>query len=549
MESSDITLLQEDLLNAGALSVKLIETHISWILLTGMYAYKIKKPVNFGFLDFSTLNKRRFYCEEEVRLNSRFSSGIYVGAVPVIKQGGRIILPEENEGGTEREVIDYAVKMRQFDRSLELDKVQENKGLDRNTCQALGKRLSKFHAAAEKASPSDAYGEPATIQAPILDNFQHLNQCLHDEHYQNKIERLRTWTDHEYPMLSPCFIERKRAGFVRECHGDLHLGNITLIDGQVTFFDCIEFNPDFRWIDTMCELAFLLMDLESRDGNRAAHWVLHYYLTESGDYTGLKILNYYKVYRALVRAKIAELTWFNTKQTPSKTTSDVKQQALLKDFGNYIDRAIRYIQTPKPVIILMHGISGTGKSTIASQLAERIYAVHIRSDIERKRLLGLKASEATEKTAGVAYSASTSDDVFNYLLSIAQTIVQSGSSVIVDATFILQRRRAPFLEWAKQQNIPSIIFICHVPIETREIWIQKRAQEGLDPSEATIQIAQKQQQELEPIGKTECNKLYSVDASIEHDVERVLALIEKNITSKAFAEKITETDPYHSGIL
>lgn len=542
MESTDIQALLQQLESQTHKPVTRIETHISWVLLTGKVAFKIKKPVNFGFLDFSTLEKRRFYCHEEVRLNQRYSKDIYIAALPIVYDNGSIRLsdPEEVAAREDIRIIDYTVKMHQFDRNQELDKAHDRHALDRDTCEALAATLAATHQHAQQADTEKPYGNPDIVQSPILDNFNYLNQRLQDPHTQVKVDQLRAWTDEQFPQLEPIMIDRKAQGFVKECHGDLHLGNITRIKGALTFFDCIEFNPEFRWIDTQSELAFLLMDLEARTGFTQAHWVLNRYLADSGDYTGLGLLNYYKVYRALVRAKIAELTWYNADAKPDGTTPKPQQQAPLKDFTRYIDLAMHYIQPQKPLMILMHGISGSGKSTVATRLAEQIGAIHLRSDVERKRRFGLKATDASAEQQDLVYSPSTSDAVFAHLLSLTQSILRSGFSVIVDATFILRQRRAPFLVWANAEGFFSVVLGCHLPLSTAESWIQQRAREGLDPSEATIDIARQQLKQLETVTTMECDALYSVDPSVEQTVTQALASIKKhNLDDRALPESNT----------
>ncbi|HBA65627.1 MAG TPA: aminoglycoside phosphotransferase, partial [Methylococcaceae bacterium] len=278
-----------------------METHISWILLTGEFAYKIKKPVDFGFLDFSTLEKRRFCCLEELRLNRRFSSSLYLDLVPITGS------PEKTQMGGAGMAIEYAVKMRQFDQLGLMSMRAENGLLSTDDIDGIAGIVSRFHNNTETANPESSYGEPDDIKHWSEENFQHIEPLLTDASEIRRLKSLHAWNRNEWQQKAELMRQRKRQGFIRECHGDLHLGNIALIDGQVTPFDCIEFNPMLRWIDVASEIAFIFMDLLHRRFEPFAWRLLNRYLQQTGDYQGLALLHYYLVYRALVRAKVALL--------------------------------------------------------------------------------------------------------------------------------------------------------------------------------------------------------------------------------------------------
>ncbi|MDX1802422.1 MAG: phosphotransferase, partial [Marinobacter sp.] len=232
------------------------ETHISWVILTGEFAYKIKKPMDFGFLDFSTLERRRHFCEEEVRLNRRLADKLYLEVVPITGSA------EQPKLGGPGEAFEYAIRMRQFDQSDLLDVRQENSRLDDRLLTSLAHQVADFHNHIPAVADDVPLGTPEAVYAGMQENFDQIRPLIDDPQLLAQLDQLESWTESTFSRQQT-LIERRRAdGFVRECHGDLHLANITVFEGEVTVFDCIEFSEPFRWIDIINDLAFLLMDLE-----------------------------------------------------------------------------------------------------------------------------------------------------------------------------------------------------------------------------------------------------------------------------------------------
>ena len=353
--------------------IEVLETHISRVFLTGDLAYKLKKPVNLGFLDFSTLEARHFYCEEEVRLNRRTAPAIYLGVVPVTaSEGGARI------GGRGR-VVDYAVKMRQFSQDALLERMARAHAVEPRHVDTLADTLAAFHGAAGRTT---RFGSAARILACVLDNLDAL------EIEGGPVDWLRRWTRNEHGRLLPAFAERRAGGAVRECHGDLHLANVVCIDGHPMPFDCIEFSEELRWIDVMSDLAFLTMDLAGHGLAPLAHRLLDRYLSATGDYGGLRVLRFYEVFRALVRAKVARL---RQSQCPPGSRAAAAARA---ECSRRIELACGLAVAGVPALVLMHGLSGSGKTTVSQQVVERFGAVRVRSDVERKRLHGMAALAA-----------------------------------------------------------------------------------------------------------------------------------------------------------
>ena len=458
---------------------QLLETHISWVLLAGEYAWKIKKPVDFGFLDFSSLEKRRFYCEEELRLNSRLAPNIYLEVVPV---SGTLDAPRL---GGEGEPLDYAVKMRRF----------EQPGLLSNRLTQLGPELmdelaglvADFHQQIQVCGEDCEFGSPGSVLAPMLDNFSTIRDLGQPPEVIGQLEQIEAWTRTRAEALNPVLQARKGSGFIRECHGDMHLGNITLIDERPVIFDGIEFSPELRWIDTMNEVAFLLMDLREKQLPQLAWHFLNRYLQATGDYSGLALNSFYQAYRAMVRAKVAALGG--------------NQQS---EFAAYLQQAQACTTSPAPRLIITHGLSGSGKSYTASMVADQSGAVHLRSDIERKRLAGLAALSRTDSAldSGI-YARDKTAKTYQHLLQLAQQLLQDGYSVIVDATFLLSEQRRVFQELADRLSIPFAILDMQTPETLLRQRIRQRQQQAGDPSEADEKVLQLQLQHRQPLTSQE----------------------------------------------
>ncbi|WP_299202245.1 bifunctional aminoglycoside phosphotransferase/ATP-binding protein [uncultured Amphritea sp.] len=512
--------------------IRVIETHISWVILTGEIAYKIKKPVNFGFLDFTSLESRKHYCYEELRLNQRLAPDIYQEVVAICGTPAsptlippELTIPEPASALTDMDAtnsastvpesaaaakpFEYAVKMRQFDDSLRLDRLLQKSALTTAHIDALSQQIADFHLRVPHASTDGPWGESETIWQVVSDNFAHTGEHLEALDDWMELQQLAYQISQQFRGLSSKIIQRKREGNIRECHGDLHLANTTLLNNQVRLFDCIEFNLEFRWIDTICDLAFLLMDLEANQQQSFSHRSLNRYLEITGDYDGTQLLNFYKGYRAMVRAKVAV----------------IGAVCNLQEYRRYIKLALSYANKPSPVLFLMHGVSGSGKSYLSQQLLERSGAIRIRSDVERKRLhreFSLKGENLE------LYGHEMNVHTYNHLKALTEKLLRVGESVIVDATFIRIRTRKNYLKMATKLGVELRIVACRCDQQLMQQRLDARKKEGADASDADVTIMLKQLESKQQLEDDELAYSYRVDTGADQSINALCQQIRQD---------------------
>jgi uncharacterized protein len=486
-----------------ATQTELLETHISWVILTGEHAYKIKKPVSLGFLNFSTLEARRRYCEDELRLNRRLAPSIYQAVVPIT---GSVDNPTVAGSGT---AIEYAVKMREFPQSALASHLLGNGALGAAPIDALAARIAAFHAGTGVAAPGSPYGAPDSVLAPARENFSELKRLLPDAADHSRIAEVGAWAEREFQERWALFDARYTQGFVRECHGDLHLGNIVMLDGVLTPFDCIEFNPALRWIDVMSEVAFLLMDLEDRGRMDLAGRFLNTYLEASGDYAGLSVLRFYRVYRAMVRAKVHAL------RAAQEGISAAERERLLTASRGYLCLARRCAHDSRPAVVVMHGLSGSGKSVLAQSFAEQMGAIRLRSDVERKRIGGLTPlARSDSKLASGIYTTDSTSATYHRLTDLARTSANAGYAVIVDAAFLKRWQRDLFRREANTRGIPFVIVDVTAPAATLRARVATRLAAGSDASEANTAVLTHQIAQDEALGTEELTAMLHIDTTL-----------------------------------
>ena len=471
-------------------AVQLLETHISWIFLTGAYAYKVKKPVNLGFVDFSSAERRRHFCQEEVRLNRRLAPDLYLGVVPIHGPPERASLRGPGP------VIEMAVQMRQFRQEDLLPQALARAALTSAQLELLAQDLARFHATAATAPSGSPWGSPELVLEPALANLDALAACgrLPPDH-----RILREWTLAEHRRLLPQLIARRREGHIRECHGDLHLGNMALESERITVFDGLEFSEALRWIDPISDLAFLLMDLRQRGQGAWALRLLNGWLEQGGDHGSLALLPWYLTYRALVRAKVTALRL----EQPELAAGDAGR--LEQDLASYLATARRAMAPPRGALLITHGVSGSGTSHAAAELRQQGW-IQLRSDLERLRLFGRwGACPAADPSLGSdPYAPAVSALLYGTLLSRAVTAaLAAGLAVVVDATFLKRDQRQAVRRLAADAGAGFGILAFAVSRQEGLARIALRRERGGDPSEADGTVLARQFEELEPLSSTE----------------------------------------------
>jgi len=468
-------------------AIRVIETHISWVVLTGCFAYKIKKPLALGFLDYSTLPLRRHFCEEELRVNRRYAPELYLDVVAITasREGPQV--------GGSGEVLEYAVRMRQFPDDALLATIVARGDPGPALWRRFGADIARIHAALPAAGPQhdDGRGTPLRLRDAVNQNFRQIRPYLRDAQDIARLNRLeeQAWAD--YHRHEPQLWARYEAGFVRECHGDLHLGNMLVLDGRAFAFDAIEFNPFLSWIDVLNEMAFLAMDCESRGCGASGFVALNAWLEHSGDYAGLGLLDFFMAYRSMVRAKVSVLG----AGRPPVAEGSAEHGALRR----YLALAEHYARPRIPFLAITCGVSGSGKSTLAEALAGVARAIRLRSDVERKRLFGIAPEQSSRAGPGAPdiYTPEASARTFARLAEIAAATLRGGFPVIVDATFIRRRHRDEFRRLAHQLGVSFHVLLCTASPAELERRVHARCVAANDASEADLAVLHAQLAEAE----------------------------------------------------
>ncbi len=500
-ERSIVERLDADSFPHRVTSLQRCETPISWVLLTGPYAYKIKKPVRLPFIDASTLTRRQFLCHEELRLNRRFAHDLYLDVVAISERQGRLYV------GTNGEPVEYAVRMHQFEASQELAQQLTTDRVAPAEMALFGQRLSHWHQESAAATPTDPYATPELIEAQVRENVETLRQRLL-RHDTARLARIEQWTGSELARLTPLFQRRRCSGRVRECHGDLHAGNIVHWHGEWIPFDCLEFEPRLRWIDVISDAAFLFMDLLVRSRPELAYVFLSNYFEAGGDYEGLRLLPFYGVYRALVRAKVAALS-----TTPVPVTA---APSITEGLTRQLRLAEQLVSARTPALVLMHGVTASGKSFVSTRLIGALGAVRVRSDLERRRLLGTGS-----------YSTSATEATYEQLYQCAKSALEGAQSIIVDATFLHRDRRATFEQLARRYRCPLLIVSCSAPRATLMTRLSGRVRAAADPSEATLEVLEQQLADQQPFEDSERPYVIGVDTCSASGIEQAIDAIRR----------------------
>ena len=468
-------------------SLELIETHISWVILTGVYAYKIKKSLKLDFLDFSTLRQRQHFCEEELRLNRRMAPQLYLEVVPICGS------ERSPEVAGEGRAIEYALKMHQFRQSAQLDRQLEAGLLNENDMHDVAATIAAYHRDAVVLEFADKEDAVRQIREPQLENFPPINSVT-DLRTARHIE---AWTGRSLSQLEQTLVHRHKHGFVRECHGDLHLKNLVRLPSGIVAFDCVEFNAALRNIDVISDLAFLAMDLVAYARQDLAAVLVNRYLECTGDYSGMSVFGLYFVYHCMIRAKVAAVRYGEE----SEAVARVHDSDQLK---HYLGVAIRWIRRPQPIAVGMHGFSGSGKTWLSTLLMSELPAIRVRSDIERKRQLLLTETASTHSGPGSgAYTTHARTEVYEVMMEIIDSLIEARFNVIADASFLLHKHRQLLASLAKRKGV-ALVWI-DVSASNDELLQRLRHRLAVrdDASEAGPEILAYQYRHADPLTSAE----------------------------------------------
>jgi uncharacterized protein len=480
--------------------VRLIETHISWVLLTNTLAYKLKKPVRLPFLDFTALAARRHFCAEELRLNRRFAPALYLDVIEVVAT------PAGPRFAGTGPALDVALRMRRFpDGALWSERLSAGT-LAPQHIDALAQRLADFHREAAVAGADSGFGSTAIHQRITRGLIDATDAWLGSAAVRDPPvdwPALRTWLLGQLATLAPRWEARRSNGRVRECHGDLHLANVVQLGDEPTAFDAIEFDPELRWIDVLDDIAFLAMDLWTHREPGLAMRFVNAYLEASGDWDGLPLLRFQMVCRALVRAQVTALAG-----------GQGLHSAMRCGATEYLALAAALSVGADPHLAITHGLPGSGKSIVSQAVSEAAAAIRVRSDVERKRLFGLGALESSAgRVAGGIYDAATTERTYARLHEIARIALGAGWPVIVDAAFLRHAERAPFAALAGALHVPFAIFDCRAAWPVLNERLGQRRRRGGDASEADEAVLERLRDADEPLDDVAAARSFVIDAA------------------------------------
>jgi uncharacterized protein len=496
--------------------LQLRETNLSWVILTGLYAYKIKKAVHFDFIDTTNLARRKELCREELRLNRRLAADLYDDVVAITRDAAGLRIAGQGA------VVEYAVRMRQFDPSQEFSALLARGEVQITEMTDLAESLARFHAAAALPPPSQEYQRTNQLNFAVLTALAALRTHATGAADPAELERLTDWTRIYLQAGLERLHLREQSACIRECHGDLHAGNIVRWQGALTPFDCLEFDPKLRYIDVLNDVAFLVMDLVAHGRDDLGACFLNRYLECTGDYSGVPLLPLYAVYRALVRAMVDAL---GIESDPQRR--EYFQEHLRTRMSTARDFTLR----PRPLLVLMHGASGSGKSWLSERLIGPLAAIRIRSDIERKRL-GLALQPTAVETrnqpddAPGLYELPHTNRTYAHMLECAQQCLEGGFNTIVDASFLNATSRLGFLDLAASRGIDCVILSCRADYAILAGRIEQRRRLHDDPSDADLGVLQGQLRNQEPLSLAERAHCIDIDTAEPEALPATLAAIQ-----------------------
>jgi len=489
-------------------SVQLLQTHISYVALTGTFAYKIKKPVNFGFLDFSTLDKRKFYCEEELRLNKRLCPEMYLDVLPITQDGSTLAL---DGTGT---IVEYTLKMKEFPQENIMTHLLEQGKISEETIDRLITILIDFYQTQEPTEEITKHGEVSSVKQNIDENFNQTKPMIDITVPKETFWYIKNEVEKFFEQKKDVFGHRMKERKIYDCHGDLHSGNIVVTDDDIQIFDCIEFNERFRYCDVASDIGFLAMDLDSLNHPYLSSYLIEKYVEKSKDAGVYPLLNFYKSYRAFVRGKVHGF------QLNDPHIDPTTKERLLASAKKYFELSRYYthlfsldLQTHQPLLFLIAGLSGTGKSTVARKIAVDYHATLLNTDIVRKETAGIDRYEQhhDQYNAGL-YDPKKIDETYESVLRRASLSLKKGNNVVLDATFQKKKYREMVHHIAGKHHATVLTIQCICPDAT----VKKRLDERMrkkSVSDGRWEVYQIQKTTFEPF--TQDEHILTIDTSEE----------------------------------
>ena len=496
--------------------IELVQTQMSFVLLTDDYVYKVKKPVDLGYLDYTTLDKRQFYCQREVELNRRLCPEVYLGVVPITRSRGGFFI------GGQGKVMEYAVKMRHLPQEAMMDVLLANNQVLPEMISSVAQKLVEFHQRAETNASISTFGDLDTIAKNTEENFTQTEKYIGNSISREKYQHIKDYTGSFIEKNVSLFYKRITDGRIRDCHGDLHAAHICFSNG-ICIYDCIEFNDRFRYCDVASEVAFLAMDLDHYGRADLSDSFVNAYIDRSQDNELLQLLNFYKCYRAYVRGKVESF------KLDDPYIAEAEKRQTLEIASSYFDLADSYIRS-KPILLITSGLVGTGKTALAQALAKRLGLVVIASDITRKQLASIPITEHRfeEFDTGI-YSAEFSQKTYDTMFAKAKHVLTKGGSVIIDASFIKAKERLRAKELAEEVNADFFILECVLDEESIKQHLAERLEQG-SISDGRWEIYEPQKRQFERIVEVPPQNYVIIDTS--QPIDRSLRQILDRITEE-----------------
>jgi uncharacterized protein len=507
------TMLESDFYPDKPASVELLQTQMSFIFLAGKYAYKIKKPVNLGYLDYTTLEKRRYFCERELELNQRLCPDTYISVIPITRK------KEKNSFNQDGDIIDYAVKMRVLPQEKMLNVLLEKDCVSDEMMDRLANKLNIFHESVETNAEINTFGEITSLTINTEENFNQTEKSVGRTISEKKYTHIKEYTRRFLLENSQLFTNRVQSGKIRDCHGDLHAAHVCFTD-DICIYDCIEFNDRFRYGDVASEIAFLAMDIDHYGRADLSSTFVKDYVKYSKDTSLIQLLPFYKCYRAYVRGKVESF------KLDDATIKSEDKEIARRTASGYFNLAGFYARS-HPSLFITVGVTGTGKTTLAKEIARHTGAIVISSDMIRKKITGVPTNQHRyENFNDGIYSPESTVKTYEKMFSQGKLLITGGKSVILDATFIKQSDRQKARELTRESDADFYVLECR----TDEANIRKRLEQRQKEnsiSDGRLEILRPQIEKFEPITEVteKIHSILDISKPMEGNIKQIFEMM------------------------